>query len=68
MTRLDANRRILQKLEKAVERFPDWRFHQILQNCGAESSSRDNFFDESSDILASMEANPTMSAAEAMKE
>lgn len=32
MTRLEANRKIIQKLAVVVEQFPDWRFTQIIDS------------------------------------
>lgn len=63
MTRQEANELILRKLEAAVASFPNWRFHQILQNCGAEVAGEDHFFDESVETLESMNNNPTMKTA-----
>ena len=33
MTRQEANKKILEKLTKMVEKYPDWRFGQLLVNC-----------------------------------
>ena len=33
MTRQEANKKILEKLSKMVEKYPDWRFGQLLVNC-----------------------------------
>ena len=65
-TRQDANRVIIRKLETAVEAFPDWRFHQILQNCGIEIANADQFFEESVETLSNMNSNPTMRTAHEM--
>ena len=51
MTRQEANRQILELVGKAVEEFPDWRFHQILQNIGAEMPGTDQWYDESVETL-----------------
>lgn len=51
MTRLEANRKILEKISEIVETQPDWRFHQILQNMGIESPGCDQWYDESSRTL-----------------
>ena len=32
MSRQEANRKIIQELSKAVEKYPDLRFHQLLYN------------------------------------
>lgn len=53
MTRQEANRKILEIIAEVVEAEPDWRFHQILQNIGAEDRYRDQWFDESVDTLES---------------
>lgn len=53
--RKEANTQILEKITKAVELCPDWRFGQILFNLGIVSyNSSDVFFDESVDILQRM--------------
>ena len=51
MTRIEANREILKRISEIVERFPDWRFHQILQNMGIENVGADKFYEESVDTL-----------------
>ena len=33
MTRQEANKKILEKLAKMVEKYLDWRFGQLLVNC-----------------------------------
>lgn len=33
MTRQEANKKILEKLAIMVEKYPDWRFGQLLVNC-----------------------------------
>lgn len=47
MKRQDDNRKILELVSKAVEEFPDWRFHQILQNLGIEQPFNDQWYEES---------------------
>lgn len=54
MTRLDANRKILELLKEAVEACPDWRFHQILQNIGVEQPAIDQWYEESDETLCNM--------------
>ena len=49
--RLIANRAILAILTVEVERNPDLRFHQLLQNFGAETPNTDQFYEESCDTL-----------------
>lgn len=56
MTRQEANRKILEIIAEVVEAEPDWRFHQILQNIGAEDRYRDQWFDESAETLESCNA------------
>lgn len=57
MTRLEANRKILEKIAKTAEEFPDWRFHQILQNIGCSYSEVDQWFEESETTLARIDHN-----------
>ena len=51
MTRQEANRKILDLVGKAIEEFPDWRFHQILQNMWIEQPAIDQWYEESEDTL-----------------
>ena len=53
-SRLDANRAIVKIIAGAVEKFPDWRFHQIMQNLGLELGTPgwDLFYEESEKTLA----------------
>ena len=51
MNRQEANKRILELIGKAIEEFPDWRFHQILQNIGAEKPAIDQWYEESDETL-----------------
>lgn len=51
MTRQEANRKILEKIALIVEREPDWRFHQILQNMNIEHPNQDNWYTESAETL-----------------
>ena len=51
MTRLEANRLIVDHIKATVEACPDWRFHQILQNIGVEHPGWDKWFEESEDTL-----------------
>lgn len=52
--RQQANRKILQLLEKMVEKYPDWRFHQILDNVNITAAAEDRFYEESVDTLKRM--------------
>lgn len=51
MDRLIANRAILAVLVIKVERNPDLRFHQLLQNLGIELPHIDQFYEESESML-----------------
>jgi len=68
MTRLDANREIVKTISAAVEEFPDWRFHQIMQNLGLELGNPDwdPWYEESEKTLAQLKttAAALMSAVE----
>lgn len=54
MNRQDANRKILELVSRAVEDFPDWRFHQILQNLGVEQPAIDQWYEESEETLCNI--------------
>lgn len=51
MNRQEDNRKILELVSRAVEEFPDWRFHQILQNLGIEHPFTDQWYEESGETL-----------------
>ena len=52
MSRLEANRQIIQMLSAIVESCPDWRFQQILQNVGVSSRfGEDRWYEESEETL-----------------
>lgn len=55
-SRQEANRKILGLLAKAVEKNPDLRFHQLLQNLGIEIPHTDQFYEESSKTLEDLVA------------
>lgn len=56
MSRLEANRKIVQTLSAVVESCPDWRFQQILQNIGVSSrDGRDRWYEESEETLQNIE-------------
>ena len=57
MNRQEANKRILELIGKTVEEFPDWRFHQILQNIGVEQPAIDQWYEESIDTLKNININ-----------
>lgn len=47
-TRIEYNRQILAAIAATIEQFPEWRFHQILQNMNiTDSSGTDKWFEES---------------------
>ena len=48
LSRYQANCLIMAKLQRMIDRYPDQRFHQILQNVGVE---HDRFYEESTDTL-----------------
>jgi len=54
MTRLEANRQIIQRISEYVEEFPDQRFHQVLQNMNIEHPGTDEFYVESEETLNSI--------------
>ena len=51
MTRLEANRSIVNLIKETIEEYPDWRFHQILQNIGVEKPGTDQWYEESTETL-----------------
>ena len=51
MTRLEANRLIVNLIKETVEAYPDWRFHQILQNLEVEKPGIDQWYEESTETL-----------------
>ena len=57
MTRQEANKKILEKIARCIEQFPDWRFHQILQNTCCSQVDCDQWYEEPEDTLARMEKN-----------
>ena len=56
-SRIECNRAIAKKIAEAVEAFPDWRFHQIMQNIGLELGTPDwdPWHEESEKTLAQLE-------------
>ena len=52
--RLANNRLIVSLLSEEVEKNPDLRFHQILQNFGVEVPNSDQFYEESSTTLSNL--------------
>ena len=55
MTRLEANRSIVNLIKETVEAYPDWRFHQILQNLEVEKPGIDQWYEESTETLCNIE-------------
>jgi hypothetical protein len=55
MTRQEANRQIVAKLGWLVEKYPKWRFQQILQNSGVVFSGGDQWYEESDHTLKTVE-------------
>ena len=55
MTRLEANRTIVNLIKETVEAYPDWRFHQILQNLEVEKPGIDQWYEESTETLCNIE-------------
>lgn len=67
MSRLEYNRKIIKVLSHVIEKYPDWRFGQILTNCDIITGSciesgrsvvSDPFYVESKDIFERMKLNP----------
>lgn len=59
MTRLEANRKIIEKLAELVEEFPEQRFGQILINHGIIDTGEDLFYQTSDETLEKLQnANP----------
>lgn len=52
--RLLNNRFILARLAELVEKYPDWRFHQLLQSAGVSHPEEDQFYEESKTTLENM--------------
>ena len=51
MDRLAANREIVRIIAEEVEKYPDWRFHQLLQNINIVTPPVDQWYEESGDTL-----------------
>lgn len=54
LSRYQANCLIMVKLQRLIDRYPDQRFHQILQNIGVEDPGNDQFYEESVDTLVTV--------------
>lgn len=52
--RYQSNVVILNMLTDMVQKYPDWRFNQLLQNCGVTISGEDLFYEESATTLERM--------------
>lgn len=56
--RYESNQRIVEILSELVEKFPQWRFQQILQNVDVTSrNGEDLFYEESYDTLTALTNN-----------
>lgn len=55
-SRYNCNKEILNILTDLVEEYPDWRFHQLLQNVRIEDFS-DKFYEESVETLKRLKSN-----------
>lgn len=56
--RYESNQRIVEILSELVEKFPQWRFQQILQNADIVSGNEgDTFYEESCDTLTTLTNN-----------
>lgn len=56
--RYESNQRIVEILSELVEKFPQWRFQQILQNASITSNDEEDlFYEESYDTLTTMTNN-----------
>lgn len=56
--RYESNQQIIEILSKLVEKFPKWRFQQILQNVDiAPRDGEDLFYEESYDTLTKLTNN-----------
>ena len=52
--RLLNNRLIVARIAELVEKHPDWRFHQLLQNAGVSRPGEDQFYEESEKTFENM--------------
>jgi hypothetical protein len=52
--RYQSNVVILNMLTAMVQKYPDWRFNQLLQNCGVTIQGEDLFYEESATTLERM--------------
>ena len=56
--RYESNQRIVEILSELVEKFPQWRVQQILQNASITSNDEEDlFYEESYDTLTTMTNN-----------
>ena len=47
LSRYQANCLIMARLKRAIDMYPDQRFHQILENIGIERPTEDQWYEES---------------------
>lgn len=66
-TRQDYNHAICVVITEIANRFPDWRFHQILTNCGITSND-DLFYEEGRATLLRILKNDVVSKYFRLKE
>lgn len=55
-SRYKCNKEILNILTDLVEKYPEWRFHQLLQNVRIEDFA-DKFYEESRETLKRLKSN-----------
>lgn len=57
--RYEANKIIIKYLERLVEKYPEWRFKQLLYNVGMiPNQPDDTYYEESTDTLHLLENVP----------
>ena len=57
--RLAKNREIVAKLGELVEKYPEWRFHQLLMNVGLEEPGKDKWYEESTTTMSNLDLDTT---------
>ena len=51
MTRLEANRTIVNLIKETIAEYPVWRFQQIHQNIGLDKPGTAQWYEESTETL-----------------
>lgn len=51
LSRYQANCLIMAKLQRLVDKWPQFRFQQLLQNCGIAENGCDKYYEESTKTL-----------------